>query len=927
MDAATDLTLTLPDGEHLRESLTEIGKDPELKDFGRRKEVLTILKKVQEEGRASARTALEAGLGGIEVATYLSDLQDLIIQILYDYTTSFAYRASTEVKGEKLGLVAIGGYGRGLLAPGSDVDILFLMPYKQTPWGESVVEYMLYMLWDLGLKVGHATRTLDDCIKLSLSDMTIRTSLLEMRYIWGDQELFDTLIDRYDKEVVASAPVIEFIDAKLDERNKRHARAGESRYLVEPNLKEGKGGLRDLHTLYWIGKYAYRVTRPEELVDKGLFSKSEYRQFRLAEAFYWTVRCHLHFMTGRAEERLSFEHQMEMAERMKVKSHGGLSAVERFMTRYFRTAKEVGILTRIFCAALELEEKKPAPFVDRLLPFRASRRKLGTGGIFQVEHGRISHAAQKPFRSDPVNILRLFQLAGEHQLDIHPTTLKKVTRQRALIDEALRANEDANRIFMEILKSTEDTERVLRLMNESGVLGAFMPDFGKIEAMMQFNMYHHYTVDEHTIRALGILARIERGELSDEHPLASRIIHHVKSRDVLYMAIFLHDIAKGRDGDHSILGAEIAREVGPRFGFSSSDTETIAWLVEYHLLFSEYAQTRDISDPMTVDNFVSIVQTPERLRLLLILTVADIRAVGPGVWNGWKGELLRQLYEEAEQRISGGLGSQPRERQIQNAKLQLRENLADWPEEEWQAYLDRHEAPYWLGLDSNTHRRHAEALRQADAEGLAEGAVLVQAVPDQFRDVTQVSIYTPDQVGLFAKLTGALKVTGASIADAKVFTTKDGMALDVFWVQGTHGGPISNPDNLKRLKANIEKVLAGKLDPATAMPRPLSRRREEAFSVEPEVLLDNGASNICTVIEVSGLDRPGLLFDVANAIVGLGLSVSSAHVATFGERMVGVIYVKDVYGYKITHEVKLRKIRTALTEAVEGSSKPQQAAE
>jgi [protein-PII] uridylyltransferase len=731
---------------------------------------------------------------------------------------------------------------------------------------------------------------------------------------------------RYEKEVIAATPVSAFIEAKLEERNKRHNRAGASRYLVEPNLKEGKGGLRDLHTLFWIGKYVYRVDQPSELVDKGLYSKTEFRQFRLAAEFFWTVRCHLHFMTGRAEERLSFDHQIEMAERMKVKGRVGLSSVERFMTRYFRTAKEVGNLTRIFCAALELEEKKPAPSFGKFLSFRSARRKLPGDSNFAIERGRLVSNQKKIFEKDPVNILRLFRFAGSEQVDIHPVTLKEVNRARNLIDDELRANDDANSLFLEILSSRQDTERVLRLMNESGVLGAFVPDFGKVEAMMQFNMYHHYTVDEHTIRALGILSQIESGDLAEEHPLANEIIHQVLSRQVLYMSLFLHDIAKGRDGDHSVLGAEVARQVGPRFGFDPGEVETMAWLVEYHLLFSEYAQTRDVADPKTIDNFAALVQTPERLRLLLILTVADIRAVGPGVWNGWKGELLRQLYEEAERKLSGGMGPKSNERQIEHAKLTLRDAL-EWTEDDWQAYQARHEAPYWLGLDAVTHERHAWLTRKADEEGLVKGKSMFHAEPDQFRDVTQISIYTADEVGLFAKLAGALTASGASIADAKVFTTKDGMALDVFWVQAASGGPFDNETHLSRLKAMIDRSLTEQLDLSRLMPQPLSRRREAAFAVEPQVLLDNGASNVCTVIEASGRDQPGLLFAIASTLVELGLSISSAHVATFGERAVGVYYVKDIYGYKITHEVKLRKIRAAILSAVEGAREPQEVAE
>jgi len=601
------------------------------------------------------------------------------------------------------------------------------------------------------------------------------------------------------------------------------------------------------------------------------------------------------------------------------KARAGQVGVERFMTRYFRVAKEVGDLTRIFCAALELQEQRSAPWLGAFLTRRSrKRRKITSDANFVVERGRLMATDKKVFKQDPVNILRLFRVAEEEQVYIHPDTLTLLTRSLQLIDDDLRASEEANRTFIEILTSRQDTERVLRRMNESGVLGAFVPDFGRVEAMMQFNMYHHYTVDEHIIRAMGVLSRIENGELADDHPLAHEIIHHVLSRQVLYVALFLHDIAKGRDGDHSLIGAEIARVLCPRLGLSSAETETVAWLVEHHLTFSDFAQTRDITDPKTIPDIVSIVQSPERLRLLLILTVADIRAVGPGVWNGWKGELLRRLYDETDRVLSGGHAAQSSSRHIDRAKDALVERLTSWSEAEHEVYLARHDDPYWLGLDTDTHERHAYLLKETDANGLSPHRATMHAAPDQFRDVTQVSIYTADELGLFAKLSGALTASGASIADARVFTTKDGMALDVFWVQAAKGGPFEDRVRLKKLKQMIKETLTGSLDPTTAMPRRLSQKRRAAFAVEPQVLIDNGASAVCTVIEVNGFDRPGLLYDIADALARLGFSVSSAHIATFGERAVGVYYVKDLYGLKVTHEVKLREMRASLLSAVEG---------
>lgn len=943
MDKDTDIKAgQLPDADALRERLVEIGKDPDLNDFARQKAVLALLKQALGDGRAFAEANLEAGVSGVATARTLCEVQDTIIRVLYDYTTSFPYRASTDVKGEKLGLVAVGGYGRGLLAPGSDIDLLFLLPWKQTPWGESVVEYMLYILWDLGLKVGHATRTVDECVKQALADMTIRTTLIDARHLWGDEALFDELMTRFETDVVEATDVSQFIDAKLAERNVRHSRAGASRFLVEPNIKDGKGAMRDLHTLYWIGKYVYRVNEPRDLIGKGLFNEEEFELFEEREHFFWDVRCHLHFLAGRAEDRLSFDRQPEMARRMGYKDGAGQSAVERFMTAYFRAAMDVGNLTRIFCAALEWQEKRQAPqpgsgvlasgpvssFTSGLFGFR--RRKPGaeptTGNPdFIISHGRMAMASPDTFSKDPINILRMFLLALDTQVLVHPSTLTVLTRSLHLITDDLRSSPEASKIFFAILMHKRDPERVLRRMHETGVLGIYIPAFGKVEAMMQFNMYHHYTVDEHTIRAVSLLSQIDRGELSEDHPLANDIIHKVLSREVLYIAVFLHDIAKGRDGDHSEIGAEVAREVCPQLGFDASETELVAWLVLNHLVFSDYAQTRDVTDPQTIQTFCDLIQTPERLRLLLILTVADIRAVGPGVWNGWKGELLRQLYSEAERILTGG-HSEKSDARAAWRREELAKALSDLPEAERTRFFGRLEDHYWLGLDQETQVRHAYLLAHADAarkdgpgrDGEGGERVVLQAEPDSFRDVSRISIYTKDVPGLFASLSGAITACGGSIADARVYTTTDGMALDVFWVQDTNEeGPFGS-DRLERLKKLICDTLDGKASLRSMMPKSLLHRRTSAFSIEPEVYIDNGASQANTVIEASGLDRPGLLYDICDALMRLDLSVASAHIATFGERAVGVYYVQDRHGLKVTHEITLREMRAALKSALQG---------
>ncbi len=896
--------------DDLRTRLTAVAHEQGADVSRLRRAALPLFKDALAQARQRMRTALETGGTGLGVAKVLAQDVDELIHALYDFTTKHAFYAQNPTESERISIVAVGGYGRGALAPGSDIDLLFVMPFKQTAWGESVVEFMLYLLWDLGLKVGHATRSIDECIRLSKADHTIRTSVLEARFICGYKPLFSELKSRFASEVVAIAQN-DFIEAKLSERQRRHAMTGESRYLVEPNVKDGKGGLRDLHTLYWIAKYLYRVDDVSGLVQVGFLNADELRAFEEAEEFLWLVRCHLHLVAGRAEERLAFDAQVELARRLGFHDVKGERGVERFMQRYFLTAKTVGDLTRIFCAALEAQNVKSWPSFGRMIP-GIGRWRTSTEGFF-VEQNRVNVDGVETLRDKPCNLIRLFHIANQKGVDIHPDALRHITRNLHLVDDKLRADPEANRLFLELLCSRRDPERALRQMNEAGVFGAFVPDFGRIVAKMQFNMYHHYTVDEHLIRAIGHLAKIERGEYKEEHPLANEIIHKVLSREVLYMSVLLHDIAKGREGDHSEVGEEVAQSLCPRLGMGAAETETVAWLVRNHLVMSDVAQKRDLADPKTIRDFVAVVQSPERLRLLLCLTVADIRAVGPGVWNGWKGQLLRQLYFEAEAQMLGGLSATARPQLVRMAREALESRLAGWEAAERDRAIVRHYDAFWLSLDTETHERLALQMRDADRRG--QKFDLAPRV-DAPRSVTEISVYTEDHPGLFSRIAGAFAMCGANIVDAKIFTTSDGMAIDLFSVQDVTGQPITDSRAFERIRQTMARVLAGEVVPRSVIDAKGVRKREEAFRVEPQVLIDNAASDSHTVIEVNGRDRPGLLHDLTRALFVARLSIHSAQVTTYGERAVDVFYVKDVYGLKVTHPQRIQDIREKVLEAL-----------
>ena len=880
------------------------------------------LKAALIEGRAVAERLLIKDRHGRRCAERLCFMQDEIIRLMYEFACTYLYPSQNPSEAERMAIVATGGYGRGVLAAGSDIDLLFLLPYKQTAWGEQVAEAILYCLWDMGLKVGHATRTVNECIRQAKADMTIRTAILEARFLLGERKLFDELMARFDKEVVQGTAA-EFVAAKLAEREERHRRAGQSRYLVEPNVKDGKGGLRDLHTLYWIAKYVYRVREREELIEKGVYDQQEYRRFRRCGDFLWAVRCHMHFLTGRAEERLSFDIQREIAVRLGYTEHPGLREVERFMKHYFLIAKDVGDLTAILCAKLEDTQAKAMPVLSRLMEkFRPrARRTLTETDDFIVDYNRIEVADPNVFKRDPLNLIRIFHLAQKYNLALHPEAMHLATRSLRLIDAKLRENEEANRLFLEILTSKNDAETVLRRMNEAGVLGQFIPAFGNIVAMMQFNMYHHYTVDEHLLRCIGVLSDIDAGR-SEDTKFVNELMRTIQPehRTLLYLTLFLHDIAKGRIEDHSIAGARVARTLCPRLGFSTAETELVAWLIEVHLVMSSVAQSRDLSDRVTIENFAAVVQSVERMKLLTILTTADIKAVGPGVWNGWKSQLLRTLYYETEPVLTGGFSEVNRAQRVALAQGEFRAEMKDWTPAEIDAYIALQYPAYWLKVDLPQKIAHARFMREA---AQAEKSLATNVSFPEARGVTELTVLAPDHPWLLSIIAGACATAGANIVDAQIFTTTDGRALDTIALSREFDHDEDEARRANRIAGSIEKALRGEIKlPEVVAQRAAAKGRLKAFALEPTVTINNQWSNRYTMVEVTGLDRPGLLFELTATLSKLNLNIGSAHVATFGERVVDVFYVTDLFGAKITSPTRQAAIKRALISLFASNERP-----
>lgn len=866
------------------------------------------------QARQAAMADIEAGFAthpraARETVRAIAALTDATVNAVHHVATTILHPRKSASDTERLAVLAVGGYGRAEMAPKSDVDLLFLTPWKTSSWAESVVESTLYMLWDLKLKVGQATRSIDDCIRLAGEDMTIRTSLLEHRLVCGDAHTGEILRERLWTDLFSDS-IPEFIEAKLAERSERHRRQGGQRYVLEPNVKEGKGGLRDLQTLYWIAKYIHKVERAVELVDLGFFTKEEHLTFWQAEDFLWAVRCHLHLIAGRPTDQLTFDMQVEVAKRMGYTDAGGRRAVEIFMQDYFLHATRVGELTRVFLVALENRHLYRAPILNLL--FR-KRRRIRKG--FREDRGRLNVEDEDEFLADKLNILRLFEEALRTGILIHPDAMRLVTNHLDLIDDDMRSNPEAVRIFLDLLLKHGNPERSLRRMNELGVLGAFIPEFAPVVAMMQFNVYHHYTVDEHLIQCVAALFAIEQGTLAEDLPLVSKLVKTDKiNRRVLTLAVLFHDIGKGRPEDHSIIGARIVRRIATRFGLPADEVETIEWLVRNHLLMSDVAQKRDISDPRTLRDFAKMVKTRKRLDLLTVLTVCDIRGVGPNTWNNWKAMLIRRLHEETALALEGGLEELNRDKRSGEAKRSLRHRLVaqGWEPREIKSELARHYENFWSGLPTETQYVFADLLRNPPDSG----EIRIDLHPDTDRDATRAAFVLADHPGIFSRLAGALALVGANIVDARTYTTKDGYATAVFWAQDAEGRPY-DVDRLPRLRQMIGRTLKGEIVARTALAdRDKLKKRDAEFRFPTHITFDNEGSDIYTVIEVDTRDRPGLLYDLTRTLADNHIQIVSAVIATFGAQVVDTFYVKDAFGLKLHQGHRREQLEKRLREAV-----------
>ena len=898
--------------ENLSTELDNLAQDggPEL-----RTEILNHLKSRLTSAKNFARERFEHGrLDGLETARVIAAIHDNIVKALWNFTTQHIVVAQNPTEAERIALCAVGGYGRGEMAPESDVDLLFLTSDDSgSSYTEQLTEYILYMLWDLGLKVGHASRTVDQCLKLAKEDQTILTSMLDIRHLAGDEDLSETLYRQYRKTITRGKGR-GYISAKLAERDNRHAQEGNSRYVIEPNIKEGKGGLRDLHVLYWITRFLDRdgkITDPQRALDYtklGLFDERAAKRFRRAADFLWRTRHHLHWAASRPTEQLSFDMQVRLAPKMGHAVEEVEAAVERFMREYFTNAREVGALTRIACAKLEAEKAIRLPkSLDALLP--GSRRNLKNKDFF-IDHGRLNFADPLTIRKNPAQILQLFETAGRRNIDIHPDAFSDIDFRRNLIDQDFRRNPDHSEIFQKTLLDAKAPYATLKTMNEAGVLGRYLSEFGGIVARTQFNMHHAYTVDEHTLRLIDNYDNLAKGRLEDEIPVATKVASTFgrTQRLTMMLACLLHDTGKGK-GDQCIEGAQLAHKACRRLGIPQDITDDVAWLVRRHLDMSETAQRRDISDPETIENFAKLMGSKRRLDLLLVLTVSDIRAVGPGIWNDWKATLLRSLYLATEHYLEGSEDLAPAAK-IASRKGQLLERLPDGIAESITPITDNLADGYWLGFSMAKmvmHARFFETLLKAGHNPKTDSATKTRVNPR--RNVTELWVLTRNRPGLFRDLSLAITASGASITGARLNTGEGGLVINTFFLLGPDGEAFSakSPHVLEALRVTARHAAEGQTD-KLVIPQGLKSRRAGAIPVRARVRFPTTERADTHIIEVQGRDRPGLLNELADFLTEAGFHISTAHIEVVGAMAVDVFYVRcDVLGEK-----DKKRLRTGL---------------
>jgi [protein-PII] uridylyltransferase len=847
------------------------------------------------------------GADGEKVVRAVTAMTDKMICKLFQCITNDL--SNVGKSRERLVLVAIGGYGRGELNPFSDIDLMFLYKGKGSEHIEDIAQKLLYFLWDMRLDVGYSVRTIADCVEMATGDSTVKTALLDARFLTGNRQLFKEFQMMMLSQILTKGSD-SFIQEKMVEMEARREKYGSSVYILEPNIKECEGTLRDLHSAMWIAKIKYKVNSPKELILKGILTEEELSTYDESLSYLWKLRNELHYRSGRKNDQLTFDAQTGLAEFLGYQDKGKVLAVEEFMRDYYLHALKVRNFAWELITRCTWREERARKILGYLI-----RRPVGEG--FFIIKGELVVPDEALLKKDPVKIMKIFELSQKHGVALHVRVITMITGNLELVNDKFRRNKEVNASFLKILSTEKRLGETLQLMHDLGFLNRFIPEFENTYCKVQHDLYHIYTVDIHSIFAVGEIARLWRGEHAEDLPLLTQLANEVDKRELLSLAVLLHDMGKGEGGGHADKGADMIPTIARRMGLTKECGERLEFLIRNHLLFAHIAQRRDLHDEKMIVQFSRQMGKSENLKMLYLLTYADIKGVGPDVWTDWKAMLLQELYERAFEVLErGDFRFEARSERVKKVKRQVLDMLGDeFPgelvKEELKAMTTRH-------ILSNTPKLLAEHV--GIMLSLGSNTMITRIVHEADRGYTNFTICTLDVTGLFSKITGVMAANGMNILGAQIHTSSNGKVLDVLQINSPQGFIVTDESRWKKVEEDMTQVLTGKVRVSTLVekrhrPTLLVEKPKPRFPTRVEI--DNEVSTDYTVIDIYTHDKVGLLYRITSTLTELGLYIGVSKISTKVDQVADVFYVKDIFGHKITKESKLKDIRERLVKAID----------
>ena len=879
--------------------------DPAMAYEERRNLLLEASRSFLEYHTGLIREKHRAGAPGRQTVGSLTSLTDTLIRNLYR-------SVSADISEKGFGactLIALGGYGRGELNPRSDIDLMFFYSGKDRPFAERISERMLYLLWDLGLEVGYSVRTAKDCLEMADKDITARTALIDSRYLVGDEELYREY-ERAVMDAVLSRNSQGFVREKLEENSRRLRKYGSSVYLLEPNIKEGEGGLRDLQTALWVAQVKFKVHSLRGLIIKGVLNEKEGKAFEDAFDHLWRIRNELHYLSTRKNDQIHFDQQEEIARFLGYRNNKRALAVEQFMQDYYAHATHVEHLSSSLITKATQQDEPTFKILGYL-----TRRSVEEG--FYILRGELRASSPDIFEEHPARMMKAFLLSQRHGVPLS-VALKGLIRQNLhRINDRVRRSREMSESFLEILRNPKGVETALGDMHHLQFLSRFIPEFGRIYCKVQHDAYHIYTVDIHSLFAVEEIAKLWRGEYAEKKPFLTAVANDIEKRELLLLAVLFHDIGKGEGKDHSNKGGEMIPTIARRLGLNREDSRRLEFLVRNHLQMAHISQRRDLHDDKLIVQFAQRMAMSENLKMLYLLTFADIKAVGPDVWSEWKGFLLQELYEKAYDILErGNFQLEKRSEKVRNRKRKIVGLLEDeFDRKAVKDVLRVMSTRYLLSHRSAEIIQHIRLIFEGQGKNLA---MKIDHGPQG--EYTQLTLTTLDIPGLFSKITGVMAANGINILGAQIYTQKNGVALDILQVTSQTGEAIADEKKWQQVREDLTGVIEGRVRVAELVKK---RHRPSFLAAQPRprfpnrIEVDNEVSEEYTVLDVYAHDKVGVLYHITKALKELGLYIGVSKISTKVDQVADTFYVQDIFGQKVTEEDKIEEIRTRLLEGLE----------